>query len=350
MTSAAARRARTVFEAKFAKRFGEGVLKQPDRVVVSTGSLLLDQELGIGGLLQGRCYEGWGPPSAGKTTMALVMAAEQQKAFPDRLIGWLDVEHTFDLEWARLHGVDTERVMLASPGTAEDVADMVKDLVSSDLCAMVVVDSIGAMISKKEIERDAEEVTVGLVAKVVTRMIRMVASAAADHKCTVLVINQVRANIGGWGPETAPGGGFALQHGTSAQLTFRSTSETPPTVGSGREKHVVGKVIAVRVSKNKLAPPNRVANILLTHEASPEYGPVGLDRASEAFQLADRYDLFKDRTGSWYTLRDDSRHNGQEAVRAHLRGHPKLIEEIRTLALRTVADQVITDEMKEGTA
>lgn len=345
------RAALRAFETKFAKQFGAGSLNnRAKRQVVSTGSILLDHELGVGGLVVGRCYESWGPPSVGKTTVNLIMAAQQQKRFPDKMVGWVDVERSFDEQWAIAHGVDVNRLWLASPGTAEETADQVKSFLDSGFCSFVTVDSIGALISQKEIEKDAAEAVVAAVAKIVTRMIKMAAPAAASNEATFHVINQVRANIGGYGPDTAPGGGFALQHGTTAQLHFKSTSESPLAIGSGKERRIVGKTINVLIPKNKVAPPNGSAFLTLVNQPTVEFGPVGLNLGAEAFQLADQFGLWADRSGSYYTLSDGSRHHGQDETKAHLREHPKLIDEIRDRALAKIANLVIIDELKEGTA
>lgn len=350
--SPASNAALRAFETKFAKEFGDGRLirgrRSQQRTVVSTGSLRLDHALGVGGLVVGRCYESWGPPSVGKSTVNLLMAAAQQRAFPDKMIGWLDVERTFDEDWAVLHGLDLSRMWVAEPKTAEEVSDQVRRFLDSGLCSFVTVDSIGALISQKEIEKDADEAVVGTVAKIVTRMIRMAAPAAAEKGATFHVINQVRANIGGYGADTAPGGGFALQHGTTAQLHFKATGEPPLVVGQGKDRTIVGKTINVVVAKNKVAPPHRNAMITLKNSGSEEYGPVGLDLAAEAFTLADTLSLplIAERAGAWYTLSDGSRHQGQDAVRSHLRAHPELITAAREQALAAIAHTVVPVEQE----
>jgi recombination protein RecA len=354
--SAASTAALTAFEQKFAKEFGEGRLTRrkkkeaaPKREVVSTGSLTLDHALGVGGLVRGRCYESWGPASAGKSTVNLLMAAQQQQHFPDRMVGWIDVERTFDEEWAVAHGVDVNRLWLAKPKTAEEVSDQVRRFLDSGLCSFVTVDSIGALISEKEIEKDAAEATVGNVAKIVTRMIRMAAPVADDNLATFHVINQVRAKIGGYGADTMSSGGFALQHGTTAQLTFKATGEPPLTIGGTKDRQVVGKTIAVQVSKNKLAPPLRTAQITLKNQATDAHGPIGIDLAAEAFSIADRFGFF-DRAGAFYTLPDGTKHQGAEAVRAHLRSTPELVAGVRSRILSAVAHTVVSeeDELGEG--
>lgn len=348
--SPVSKQALRLFEEKFAKSFGEGRLRRGAGAaydIVSTGSLKLDYALGVGGLIVGRCYESWGEPSMGKSTMNLLMAAEQQRRFDDKMIGWIDVERTFDEAWARAHGVDVDRLFVVSPNTAEEVSDQVRALMDSGLCSYVTVDSIGALISKSEIEKDAEEATVGKVAKIVTRMIRMAAPAAADKGVTFHVINQTRANIGAYGADTTGSGGFALQHGNTAKIAYRATGETPLMTGEGKTKTIVGRTFNLTVIKNKVAPPGRAAMVTLKNTATAEYGPIGLDLAGEAFTLADTFGLIE-RKGAWYTLHDGSRHNGGDAVRTHLRAHPDQITRIRDEALASISHTVITDPLKEG--
>lgn len=351
--SAASSAALRAFEARFAKDFGPDKIVKPHsrkRIVVPTGSLLLDYATGIGGLVNGRCYESWGPPTVGKTTMGLIMIAEHQRRFPDRRVALLDVEHTFEEAWAEAHGVDLNRLWVVEPKTAEEVADEVRRFIDSGFCSMVAVDSIGAMIGQVEIEKLAAEMTVGTIAKIVTRMIRMAAPSAVAHACTFHVINQIRANVGKYGPDLIPSGGNSLQHGTTAQFYFKKSGEDAVAIGSLKNREIVGHVTNVVVSKNKVAPPMRSAMITLLNQPTAEYGPTGIDQAAEAFQLADRLDLFKERSGGWYTLTDDSRHHGQEAVREHFRAHPTIISDIRQRSLARVAHTVVQDELKEGTA
>jgi recombination protein RecA len=348
--SAASKAALRAFETRFAKEFGEGKLIRPGtrtRDVVSTGSPLLDRALGVGGFIVGRCYESWGPPSLAKTTMACIYAAEHQKAYPDRMIGWLDVEHSFDEDWAKAHGVDMDRIYIVQPKSAEEVADQIRRFLDSGLFSFLNVDSIGALIAKKEIEKDAEEMVVGVIAKIVTRMIRMAAPSAAEHNTTFHVINQARANISAYGPDTTTGGGFALSHSSTAQLHHKPTG-AELAIGSGKTREIVGKTFSILVAKNKVAPPLRTAQVTLANQVTAEYGPIGLDRASEAFELADKMQLFTAREGSWYTLPDGTRHNGGEATKIHLRANPKAIEQVRELALKAIAHTVVEDDLKEG--
>jgi recombination protein RecA len=340
------------FESSFAKSFGEGVLQRGAKLspynVISTGSLALDHAMGCGGYIRGRLTELWGPTGTSKTTLTLVGLAEAQKAVPDRLVALIDVEKTFDEDWAIAHGVDMQRLELVRPNTAEDAADAMKFLIESDLFSMVALDSIGAMLPTKEQEKDAGDAVVGAGAKVVTRMVKIATNFADTHEVAVVLVNQIRSNIGAFvGPDITRPGGHALQHCTTHVLKFRRTKESPYFLGTDDDKVQVGHQIAITVEKNKVAPPKKTAVVTFFNQFSEKYGPVGIDTAHEAFTLGKRLGSIE-RSGAWYTLPDTSRHNGEDAVKAYLREHPDVRDIIRTKALATVADEVVLDPIKEG--
>jgi recombination protein RecA len=281
--------------------------------------------------------------------MAMIYAAQFQRRFKDRVVGWIDMERSFLPEWAIAHGVEMDRIVVTSPDSAEDVGDHLKEMLESGMFSYITLDSVGGMISKREFEKDSDEMVVGTIAKIVTRSMKIATVRASQHHATVHVINQTRANIGGYGADTTSGGGWALKHMTTYQIQHKRTGEKPLMVGTGDNKDIAGQTFALHVAKNKLAPPKRTAMVTLLNQATPQYGPIGLDRVSEAFNLGELTDQFE-RGGAWYTLSDKTRHMGQEAVRAHLRKNPKLIDEIRERALSYVAHTVVTDELKEGSA
>lgn len=339
--SAAAMR---TFETRFGKAFGDSVVlrrqEKSEYEVISTGSPLLDIALGVGGTIKGRLTEIWGPESVGKSTLALIGVAQAQRRDPASVQGWIDMEQRYDPNWATKLGVDTSRLYLVEPNSAEDVADIAKAMITSGLMNKVVVDSVGGMVSRSEMEKDAEEATVGQVPKIVTRMVKIAAVEARRFSVDVAIINQVRARIGG-GPraaDTTRGGGFALGHGTTHRWKVRRTGEKL-TIGKDDNIVQVGVEIAVQIEKNSVASPGRIARIMLINEATEMYGPVGIDQASEAYTLGIRNDLF-DRSGSWITFADGAKVNGQPAAVAHLRGHPDIISRIRALALQRVAHEV----------
>lgn len=338
------------FETAFAKTFGEGILRRASQMppydVISTGAPTLDYAMGSGGYIRGRLTEMWGLASTGKTTMTLIGMAEAQKSVPDRMVALLDVEKTYDRDWAVAHGVDPTRLVVVTPTTAEDTADQMKSLIESDLFSTIALDSIGAMLPAKEAEKDAGDAVVGAGAKVVTRMVKIATNLATQHHVAILLINQVRAAIGSFvGPDTTKGGGFALQHCTTHVLKHRRTKETPKFVGPKDYQVQVGHQIAVNVEKNKVAPPKRTAYLWMFNQATEEYGPVGIDKATDTFSLAKQLDLLQ-RSGSNYTLPDTTKHNGEAKVIAYLREHPEVRDILRTQALERVADTLNTESVQ----
>lgn len=344
------------FEENFTKVFGDAVplIKDITYQVISTGSLELDIAMGCGGYVKGRITEIWGPEGTGKTTMSMIAVAQAQKTDPDKMQVWIDMEQTFDFAWAHLHGVDTSMVYLIQPNSAEDVADTAKLALESGLINMLVVDSIGGMVGKAEFEKDAEDATVALIAKIVTRMVKIAAVRSRQHAVAMLIINQVRANISstGRGPQHSRGGGFALGHVTTHRLNAKRTGTQPYVIGSAATGTLVqvGQEIAFVVEKNKVAPPKRTATVTMWNQETEKYGPAGIDQASEAFALAKRFNLWTARSGSHFTLADGEKLNGQPAVVAYLRNKPELIDGIRAEALAQLSHELVQNEVEEGSA
>jgi recombination protein RecA len=341
------------FDDRFAKSFGTGRLVSLEDMeeyeVISTGSVALDYALGVGGLVEGRVAEYWGPDALGKTTLAILGQREAQEKHPDKLTAFIDVEGTFDKALALDLGLDKKRTKFYSPNDAEEVADAMKMVIQSGFYSHVVLDSIGAMIPEAEKEKDADEAVVALQAKIVTRMIKIAASEARRTKPVVLVLNQVRANVGGYGADTTTGGGWALKHMTTHKVKFRKTGEPDLSVsidvGAKKEKVPVGHKLALLVERNKVAPPRRVAEITLIYQPSAEYGDRGVDKADEAFRLGGRNEVgVITRRGAWYDIvdSDGEKHefNGRDNAVDWLRGHPEAVNFIRDRAVASVAHMV----------
>lgn len=334
------------FEAGFIKDMGGGITHNDEvnpYVVCSTGSLNLDHALGVGGLPDGRVIEMWGPEHAGKTTLALAHVVEKQRQYPDKPVAWIDMEQTLDRAWAQKLGVDLKRLWIRTPETAEEVADATKRFVYSDLFSMVVLDSVGGMVARVETEKEADEEVVGKIPKIVTRMVRVASPRANKNGTTVIVINQIRAKIGGHGNPDTTGGGWALKHISTIKLHVRRASSEPRTVTVEGKQVPVGHEIAVRVEKNKCAPYGRVANLWLTNQASDKWGPVGFDKVDEAFTFGKRLDLLGERGGGYFTMPDGTSIRNGDNVKDYLREHPDLVEQIRQAALDTVKETIVSD-------
>lgn len=340
------------FEQAFAKNFGGSVdLQRASGLVhydvIPTGSLELDLAMGAGGYVRGRLTESYGATGTAKTTMSLMAVVEAQRAYPEEMVGFIDMEHTFDKEWAELHGVDTDRLYVVQPNTSEEVADILKEITEAGFFCLVILDSIGAMIPTEEMEKNAGEVSVGTAAKVITRMVKIATVQAHRHNVAILLINQIRAVIGGMpnGKKTGRPGGFALTHVTTHLLAHRK-SDAAILMGSEDAKTEIGQEIAIQVEKNKIAPAKKTARITLMHETTTKYGPLGIDRAKEAVTLGRRLGIIP-MAGNYYQFAED-RVNGAEKAIEYLRQHPAEIELIRTGVLATVAHTIVRDEMDEG--
>jgi recombination protein RecA len=342
------------FEKSFSASFGEKALRRlndpVERQVIPSGSLALDYAMGTGGYLRGRLTELVGPWSTGKTTMSIMAIAEAQRRYPQEMAGFVDMEHTFDPTWATAHGVDINRLYLVQPGTAEEVADAMRFMTETGYFSILVLDSIGAMIPKAEITRDAEEELVGRYAKIITRMVKISTVQSHEHNVAILLINQLRAVIGANMPgakKTTKPGGFALQHVTSHVLDFRK-SEAPIYQGTGDDKVEVAQQIAIQVVKNKLAPPKKTATILLKHMSTEKYGPLGIDTFEETFELGRRLRIGVVQDGAWYTLPDQTKHQGADKARAHLAQHPEFLPGIRNDIIEAIAHQIAPTAAAEG--
>lgn len=339
------------FEEQFEKSMGVNIGKsKPIKPkIVSTGSMTLDYATAVGGVPTGRVIEVWGPEHAGKTTLAIIIATMFQKMFPDKRIAWVDMEQTFDEEWAVSLGLDMSKVWFYTPETAEDVADAVKRFVYSDLCSFVVLDSIGGMISRIEIEKEADEATVGKVPGIVTRMVKAAAPRCNKNGTTVCVINQVRAQIGGYGADEGTGGGWALKHVTTMKFKVRKaggdgTGHTFKRAGD--EKPIpVGHKIAVKVEKNKMGPYGQVAEIWLHNVATPTYGPIGFDMPAEVFNIAKRLKMFGSGHGGRYDVEGEMI-VGEPKVVEHLRQHPEVVQSLRSKILDGRA-HLVNEEVDE---
>jgi recombination protein RecA len=341
-------RALAAFDQSFGKRFGESAIRKKRAYkVVSTGSLSLDAAMGCGGYIVGRITEIWGPESVGKTTLSMIGAANFQRDYPDRLVGWIDMERTFDWDWAEANGLDTGRIRLIRPRDSEEVSDMTRRMVESGLFSVTVLDSVGGMVTNEEMKLDAQKSSVGTAAKVITRMVKQAAVLGDETGTSLLVINQVRANISPFGADTDTGGGFALKHASTHKIRLRRTTTAPYTIGSGDDVVQVGVELAAIVEKNKVAPPRRTATFALFNQYTPQYGPRGIDRAMEAYQIGRRLGIIEEPKSSFYLLPgDDKPIHGEPKTIKRLRENPEILDKIRKDLLARIADHV-ADEVPE---
>lgn len=305
--------------AQVEKSFGKGsAMRLGDRPeqnveVIPTGSLALDMALGIGGLPKGRIVEVYGPESSGKTTLALHVVANAQKA--GGVAAFIDAEHALDPVYARKLGVDTDSLIVSQPDNGEQALEIADMLIRSGALDVIVIDSVAALVPKAEIEGDMGDSHVGLQARLMSQALRKMTGALAQAGTTAIFINQLREKIGVFfgSPETTTGG-KALKFYSSVRLDIRRIQ----TIKNGDE--AVGNRTRVKVVKNKMAPPFKSA------EFDMLYGE-GISREGSALDMAIQVGVVK-KSGSWFTYEGDQLGQGRENVRNFLKDNPAITEEI----------------------
>jgi recombination protein RecA len=333
--------ARLKFLESMGKSYGTNALTVAADVTkppaISTGALSLDYAMGSGGWLLGRIGQLWGPPGGGKTTLAYITVAEAQRTYPDKIAGFIDVEGTFDKSYAESWGVDTNRLDVFAPPSAEDVADIMKDMLQSDQYSIIVLDSIGAMLPEEEFEKSAGDATVGTIAKIITRMVKIAAVYARKHGVFVLIINQVRANIG-YGADTTQGGGWALKHVCSWLMQVKRASSAY-TIGTNDKKINVGYKMAVKIEKNKTSTEGRNVQFDIYTIPTEKYGPVGINKVQDAVAVGLLSGAII-QGGAYYTVPGFEKIKSREALEAAAAADPKMMQAIRdaVMARATVFD------------
>lgn len=302
------------------KAFGKGtILRLGDKEIeqidsISTGSVGLDLALGIGGVPKGRIVEIYGPESSGKTTLALHIIAECQKA--GGLCAFIDAEHALDVRYAKNLGVDTDNLYISQPDFGEQALEIVETIARSGAIDLIVVDSVAALTPKAEIEGDMGDQHVGLQARLMSQALRKLTSIVHKMNTTVIFINQIRMKIGvmGYGtPETTTGGN-ALKFYASVRLDVRKVA----TLKQNEES--IGNRVKVKVVKNKVAPPFKQA------EFDVMFGE-GLSKEGELVDYGVKLDII-DKSGAWFSYKDKKLGQGRENSKAFLKENPKLAEEI----------------------
>eukprot|EP00894_Picocystis_sp_ML_P002044 jgi/Pico_ML_1/52561/g3248.t1 len=310
----ALRRLRASFGAGAVMRAGDAPL--PRVSSVSTGSLLLDAALGVGGLPRGRVVEVFGPEASGKTTLALHHAAQVQKR--GGTVAFVDAEHALDLHYAKQVGCNCDELLLSQPDSGEQALAVVDALVRSAGVDLVIVDSVAALVPQAELEGEVGDPHVAMQARLMSQALRKISHALAATECTLLFVNQVRNKIGGFGgfgaPQEITSGGKALKYYASVRLDIRRTG----SMKQGDE--VVGNFVKVKVAKNKMAPPFK------TVELEIEFGK-GISREAEMLDLGRKLRLLE-RNGSWWSKEGNNFAQGKDKAKAYLRDNPDFAAEL----------------------
>ena len=293
-------------------KLGEGSL-YPDIEAVSTGSLTLDAALGIGGLPKGRVVEIYGPESSGKTTMTLQVIAETQKQ--GGTAAFIDAEHALDPKYAENLGVNIDDLLLSQPDSGEQALEITDTLVRSGAVNTIVVDSVAALTPKAEIDGDMGDSHMGLQARLMSQALRKLSANIKKSNTLVIFINQIRMKIGVMfgSPETTTGGN-ALKFYSSVRLDIRRIG----AIKKGDE--IVGNETRVKIVKNKVAPPFRIAEFDIL------YGE-GVSKESELIDLGVKYNIL-DKSGAWYSYGKDRIGQGKDNSRIFLKDNPEAAMEI----------------------
>ncbi len=313
------KKALKVAVAQIEKAFGEGaimIMGQNRNMNVehtSTGSLMLDLALGIGGLPKGRIIEVYGAESSGKTTLCLHAVAEAQKA--GGMAAFIDVEHALDPVYAKKLGVDIDNLLVSQPDTGEQALEIIETLIRSGALDIVVLDSVAAMATKAEIDGEMGDAHVGVQARLMSQAMRKLTAAISKTNCTAIFINQIREKIGVLygNPETTPGG-RALKFYASVRIDVRKGE--PLKDGS----EVIGSRVKCKVVKNKVAPPFKTA------EFDMLFGE-GISKLGEIIDCATEFDIIK-KSGSWFSYDDMKIGQGRDKVKDFLKENPDICNEI----------------------
>ncbi|MGE7716682.1 recombinase RecA [Priestia megaterium] len=293
-------------------KMGEGTHTKVE--ASSSGSLALDIALGINGYPKGRIMEVYGPESSGKTTVSLHAIAEVQKN--GGRAAFIDAEHALDPVYARKLGVDIDELLLSQPDTGEQALEIAEALVRSGAVDIIVVDSVAALVPQKEIEGEMGDSHVGLQARLMSQALRKLSGAINKSKTIAIFINQIREKVGVMfgNPETTPGG-RALKFYSSVRLEVRRAEQ----LKLGND--IVGNKTRIKVVKNKMAPPFRIAEVDIM------YGE-GISKEGEILDIGSEVDIVQ-KSGSWFSYNEERLGQGRENAKIFLKENPEIREEIR---------------------
>ena len=310
------------------KQFGKGAIMRLgedvnmlSQGVISTGSMSVDLALGVGGVPRGRVVEIYGPESGGKTTLSLHIVAEAQRA--GGVAAFVDAEHALDPQYAKALGVDIDNLLVSQPDTGEQALEITELLVRSGAVDVIVVDSVAALVPRAEIEGEMGDSHVGLQARLMSQALRKLTGVLSKSHTTAIFINQIREKIGVLygNPETTPGG-RALKFYSSVRMEVRRKGD----VKSGVDK--VGNRTRVKVTKNKVAPPFKEAEVEIM------FGR-GIDKLGDLINIASDLDIIQ-KSGSWFGYGETRLGQGKEKASSFLAENPELIERIKQQVVATI--------------
>lgn len=316
---------------KIEKDFGKGsIMRLGDKTNVNcecipTGALALDLALGIGGVPRGRIIEIYGPESSGKTTLAQHIVANCQKK--GGIAAFIDAEHALDPEYARNLGVDVDQLLISQPDTGEQALEITEELVRSGAIDVVVIDSVAALVPKAEIEKAMDEQQMGLQARLMSKALRKLTGIVGKTNTTVIFINQLRQKIGIMfgNPETTTGG-QALKYYSSVRLDIRRCDSV-----KNKDNEDIGNRVRVKVAKNKVAPPFKVAEFDII------YGK-GICALGNIIDVAVNFNIIK-KAGAWFSYNDEKLGQGREKAKEFLGENPDILAKIESEVREKIANK-----------
>jgi recombination protein RecA len=325
------------------KQFGAGALMRLGEAtkmeidVISTGSIVIDLALGVGGLPRGRICEIYGPESSGKTTFCLSIIAQAQKDGGNAV--FIDVEHALDPKYAKVVGVDLDNLMVSQPESGEDALNITETLIRSGAVDIIVIDSVAALVSKNELDGQMGDTTVGLQARMMSQAMRRLTAAISKSQCVVLFTNQIREKIGVMfgSPETQPGG-RALKFFSSVRMDIRRIGQIKESTGK-----VVGNRTRIKMVKNKVAPPFTESEFDIMYNE-------GISHSGSLVDLGVEHKLLE-KKGSWISYKGEMIGQGREAAKQEIAGNKALAKELTDLIMEKVhpkGGESITGDSKEG--
>ena len=320
--------------ANLTKRFGDGTVMRLGEAthlqidIIPTGALALDRALGVGGIPRGRVSEIYGPEGAGKTTLAQHIVAEAQKR--GGVAAFIDMEHALDPAYAAKCGLDVDELLISQPDTGEQALEIAETLIRSGAVDIIVVDSVAALVPRAEIEGEMGDSHPGMQARLMSQALRKLSGAIKQSNTALVFTNQLREKIGVMfgSPETTSGG-RALKFYASVRLDVRR-------IASIKDKgEVIGNRTRVRVTKNKVAPPFRVAEFDLMYDE-------GISKAGDLLDIAVELDVIEKR-GSYYYREGESLAQGRENAKQFLREHPDVAAEVEAIGREAMAPEKVVE-------
>lgn len=328
---------------KIEKTFGKGaIMRLGDKAhvdvgVIPTGSMLIDNALGVGGYPKGRVIEIYGPESSGKTTLALHAIAEVQKL--GGRAAFIDAENAIDPEYAAALGVDIDNLLLSQPDNGEQALEICEMLANSKAIDLIVVDSVAALVPKSEIEQSMDQSSVGTQARMMSKALRRLTGILNRNEATVIFINQLREkmNTMGYGPSETTSGGRALKFYASIRIDIRRIQ----TLKDNVTDEASGNVVSVKVVKNKVAPPFKNTQVTMI------YGQ-GISHIDEIVDCAVGYGLIK-KSGAWFSYGDEKLGQGKASAKKFVTENPEIAAALEA-KIKENLSQGLLPELKKSNA